>query len=844
MRRLIPILVLLVACGASRAVAATAEETRMWRVANAAFKDGLYDLAERQAAELLAKFPDSERAGDTQLLLAQAQLSQGKSQASIDTLETGLRLPASERRRDSFQFWLAEARMRGEDFSGAEKAYGKLIEEFPRSVHRAQAYYGLAFVQFKSGRFDAAAETLERLRKLDLRGDSAQQAELLRGQIRLAQGHFDEADGIFDAAITNAPGTSLFFRAHVWRGESLARRGRYDEALTHYAVVLDAFKQASAPPEPKTPRPPVDGALAAEAWYGRGWTLWQQEQFADAAEAFAATLDNARSPQLKRDALLKLGESFVRAGKLEDGIARLKAFLKAAPNDPQADEVQMAVADLLFAHDSFKEALAEYAALMAGYPRSPLVARANFNAGWSAWRLADTEAALTYFKQAAALAKDAGTISEALFKVADAQFLLAQYSDAIATYQRLIGEYPDTKLIDRALFQLGQCYQRTRNAEAAAATFESLVERFPASDYAGEAQFQIGLINVGLGKEEAARAAFGEVVTKFAGTEWASKAALAVGESFYREAKYTEAITEFDKLVAAAPDSELGQRAFYNRGWCYFASGQADKTLAEFTEFLKKFAASSLAPDVQFWIADYHNKQKDYVKAQEQFQLLAKNYPASSLADTALFMAARAAYSRQDYKAAIELFESLLKTFPQSSFRCDARFSQGDALTELGQFDDALLVFDSVIKQFPNCYLACDAHGRRGDCLYTLERYDDAIASYRAALECGAEADPAFRNQIRYKLGQSYEKHGKLPDAFEQYSKVVYESAVAPEPTAPPERFWLCKAGLAAAGIKEQQQQWKDAITLYQKLLDLCPDMKPLLEDRIRKLRVEHLILF
>jgi hypothetical protein len=54
----------------------------------------------------------------------------------------------------------------------------------------------------------------------------------------------------------------------------------------------------------------------------------------------------------------------------------------------------------------------------------------------------------------------------------------------------------------------------------------------------------------------------------------------------------------------------------------------------------------------------------------------------------------------------------------------------------------------------------------------------------------------------------------------------------------------MCKAGLAAGGIKEQRQQWRDAIILYQKLAELCPDMKALLEERVRKLRVEHLILF
>jgi tetratricopeptide (TPR) repeat protein len=101
-----------------------------------------------------------------------------------------------------------------------------------------------------------------------------------------------------------------------------------------------------------------------------------------------------------------------------------------------------------------------------------------------------------------------------------------------------------------------------------------------------------------------------------------------------------------------------------------------------------------------------------------------------------------------------------------------------------------------------------------------------------------------MRNQLLFKIGQSYEKAGKLDDALQFYIKPVYEQNVAPDTNEPPERFWSCKAGRAAADIKEQQQQWRDAITLYQKLIESCPELKPLVEDRIRKIRVEHMILY
>ena len=827
MKRLWPIaLALLIA-------ATPADETRLYRVAQAAFDDKLYDVAERQLAEFLQKFPQSERADNAQFLLAQAQLNQGKWQEAVKSLEDALgRWP--DKRPDAIRFWLAEALARGGKYSEAQARYTEVTDKFPHSLYRAQALYGLAFVQIKQNQFAAAGNALDELAKVPPKGDLALEAELLRGQLYLGEQDYEKADAAFESVSQKAPETRQYCRAQLWLGESLARRNQFDAALQRFTTVLDAFKAR--------PNKPVDAQLAAETWYAKGWTEWRTEKFDAAADSFASALANAQAPQLKRDALLKLGEAYVRSGKLAEGVAKLKDFLQAHPTDALADEVQMAIADWLFAGNDFAAALAEYGQLITKYPQSALLVKANLNAGWCAWKLKQPAEALKYFQQALTLSKDPALAAEALFKIADTQFALGQYADAITSYQRLIGSYADTKSLDRAMFQLGEAYRQIRNAEAATATFDSLVSQFPTSPLAPEAQFNIGLVDVSLGREADARAAFGAVVGKFPSSEWANRAALAIGESFYRERMYKEALASFQKLMADGLDTGLAQQAFYSYGWCLAMMGEANKTLADFTDFLKKYPQAPLAPDIQFWIGDYYSKKKDYLGAQEQFQLLVKNYPTSKQADTAQYMAARAAYARQDYDSAIKLYEALVKTLPDSAWRCDARFGQGDALSELGQFDNALLVFENLTKEFPDCYLACEAFGRMGDCQFTLTHYDDAIGNYRKALDCVKEA--SMRAQVQFKIGQCYEKLGKLDDALQFYTKPVYENAVAPDPNEPQEKFWSCKAGRAAAGIKELQQQWRDAITLYEKLSKTCPELQPLADDRIRRIRVEHAILF
>lgn len=826
--------------------AVSPEEARRWRVAQTAFHDRLYDFAERQLREFLDKFPRSDRRHEVRWLLAQAQVEQGKWAAAVDTLQAGVAAgpdPDGQFPVDGYLFWRAEALVAGEQYAAARDAYEELIERHPGSDHRADAQYGLAYVQLRQSQYPAARRTIEELTRLPLREALARQTDLLRGQVLLALEEFDAAEEIFDALVKREENQRVGFQARRWRGELWARRGDAERALRNLTLVTEAYDRA--------PHQPVDAQLAAEAWVSKGWVHWRQEQFPAAIEAFARALTLARAPGLQREALVKLAEAYVRAGQEESAIERLRQFIQERPADPIAADAQWTIADLLFGQDDFAGALAELTKLVGSYPQSAILARAQYRAGWCAVRLERLPDALSHFQAAFTTATatdgpvaDPALAEEALFKVADLQFALGQTPEAVANYQRLISLFPGTPRMDQVLFQLGLAYQRMQDAEAAEQVFISLVTDHAASPYAPQAQFQIGLLHVALRQEEAARAAFAQVVEKFPASDWVGPAQLATGESFYRDGQYAAALAEYQKLIDATPDSELAHRAFYNRGWCLTAQGHPEQTLTEFTEWLSRQPDAPLAAEIRFWIGDYYYRQKDFVRAQEQFQTLAKNYPRSALADSAEYFAARAAFHRQDYKPAIELFETLVKNFPESPLRCDARFGQGDAFTILGEFDNALQVFDTLTREFPDCWLACEAQGRKADCLYTLQRYEEAVATYRAALSCARDADPHLRSQLGYKLGQAFEKWGKPAEAVEQYLKVVYEAAAAPDPTLPAEQLWVGRAGLAAATLHEQQQQWREAIVVYERLIQLSPDLQALLEDRIRKIRARRGILF
>jgi tetratricopeptide (TPR) repeat protein len=179
--------------------------------------------------------------------------------------------------------------------------------------------------------------------------------------------------------------------------------------------------------------------------------------------------------------------------------------------------------------------------------------------------------------------------------------------------------------------------------------------------------------------------------------------------------------------------------------------------------------------------------------------------------------------AQSEHRRAIGLFNELTRTYTNSPLIPDARFAQGDALAELGEFSGALLAFDDILRRFPGHALADRARGRMGDCQFMLgadrsDRYQEAISSYRALLD-SPTATPALRLQAMFKIGRCYEQMGRTSDAFRYYLDTVYGWLDARAEGRFVEPVWFVRAAFGAAAIKEAEQQWDEAIRMYERIV-------------------------
>jgi hypothetical protein len=131
----------------------------------------------------------------------------------------------------------------------------------------------------------------------------------------------------------------------------------------------------------------------------------------------------------------------------------------------------------------------------------------------------------------------------------------------------------------------------------------------------------------------------------------------------------------------------------------------------------------------------------------------------------------------------------------------------------------------------------------KAEALALLARKDpqQLAAAFDAYEKLAADADagPSWRHQALYQRARLLaEQPGRRVDALALYNEILDLNISGKER----EFFWFYKAGIEAARIFEQQQQWSAAIAIYDKMGRLEGPHATDVRETARRLRVEHFI--
>lgn len=779
-----------------------------WSAGQAALEDGFYALAADKFRAYIEEsfFRNNKAKGSVQL--AQALLAQGKSEEAVRWLEDHREWAEGGDEGGVYTYWLARAQYTVGRYAAVTDTlfrFERIYEKDPNltKVFRLRTD-ALVKLSLRDQAYTAFASFQERY------PDAPEMPDNLLDWARLLieDGRLEEAEPRLRTIVDKYPDRVAAQSARLWLGRMLMERHQYGEALG----LLDALA-----------RPPGAGSdLRAQAWYALGRIAEAQTNLAAALEAYGQGEQAAEERGLRLESRISRARLIALMGQPEQAVVLLEDAVKMAPSHERAGDAQLELAAVLFNQGAYERALAAYQSYLEAFADTAGQARALLGQGWCLWHLNRFAEAAHVFEKAFTAQTDPVARETALVKAADAYFANEQYKSAIEVYQRVLAEFPSSPQSAAVMFQIAEGQVALRDLEAARAAFIRLRDRHPQDPLAGRAALRLAALQEERGQWDDAVSLYQQFMQGQPATNLQAEALFRSAVALYRGGRFAEAEARFEKVQADYPGTSWAEQAYYLRGWALHLQGETRRALQVARQFLQLYPQSAWASDVLFWLGEQQFNAGQFKDAEATFREVVTRFPESVQADDALYWAGRAAAAQTEYRRAISSFNELIRLYTNSTLLAEARFAQGDALSELGEFSGAILAFEDIIRNYPSSPLVDRARGRRGDCQFTLgadrpERYQEALASYRAILD-SALASPSLKLQAEFKTGRCYEKMGRKGEAFEYYMNVVYGWLGLRDRGQFAEPVWFARAAFAAAALKEVDQQWAEAIRIYERV--------------------------
>lgn len=851
---------------AGRLIAAEAgPDGTQFEAAAKAFQDGFYDRAARELDEFAAQHPDSGRLPEAILMQAQTRYFLGQFETAINLLNANY--SAAGKWADQYRLWMGECQLKNGNPAAAAALYAQLLADFPASTLRTRACYSEAYSWFKLGNASNAVERLVRasgaFQKMAVKqpeDEYIQRGFLLLAEACLAQKQYRAAETVLqDLAARKLPPQLAWERLFLLASVQLADQ----RAAAAAAGLTNLLSAATAAGSPVSRAKSI--LLQGQIWVALNDAVRARQIY----EQNLADLPVAE----RREAIWRLINLNLITANATGAIQYLELFIKNFPQDPEQDRARINLGELrLNEHGLMKaglpaginltnlnqgplwQALTNLDFVITNLPQSGLLGQAYYHRGWCCWEARQWKESAAAFAEAVQKLRTSPMHALARMKLADASFEQGEATNALRHYQLFLAQYGSqastpSNWLEHALYQVTKASIATSDTVALETALDQLLTQYPTSSNCPPALLQAGQAYAKLGQMEQARSKYAELLNRYPHCDLIPENRLAIARSFIRESKWAEAAKILDHWVTLYTNHTSLPKVEFDRAWIQDQAGRETNALVLFTNYVTRFPQSQLAPAAQLWVGDFFYNQGQFAEAEQRYQALYENkeWRTHPLAARARLAAGRAAFARQGYNNAHKYFTELINllitdTNSSQALLSEAYLAFGDtlialtsadlpALSSSTQYGKAIVAFGKVPEGDP---LAPRAWGRLADCYFQLAarepaRYEQAtnyylkiIESPLADIECRSNAEVGLGAVLEKLADRSpTEKTACMQGALSHYLNVVYEKNLRDGEQS--NAFWKARAGLAAGLILELNQQWKEAVELYSRLLAELP---------------------
>ncbi len=733
------------------------------------------------------------------------------------------------------------------NYKDAATTYELLLKNYPSNEVATDARFRLAYADFFTGQFDAAADLL---RKLIV--SPATPAELV-----------EQAAGLLPQVLSQ--------KAAILKPGDPQRQPGFEAAIREYDVYFQKFPRAAG----------VETAL-----YGRAVAEYQIAAYDAAAKDLRGSLagfpngdsvldtEFLLSITLATQANLALGKGdgtpaettaaatalYTEAEKLLGDIIRKRTDLSLA-NEAQFQLGETLMAQAAASPESaqgalYKLALAAYRAVE---PKEPMIAaqQARLQSYTDALLAERRKGAQSNPAQARKLVELQGRESSKLaaLKGRDDAVITARVKSGAAFYG--LRQYDETRVLmsalafeakrpedeKNALYYTTLTYAAQNATDKAVAAHDKFYAKYPGDPIAEN----LPLVMAGLFQADPARADqyLRELAKYYPNSRLREMAMLQQAQVFSQQRKYGEAVRTLDAFLKGNPKREFAAMAELARAAALKDNKDLDGALAGYKKVRDNYKDRPQAEEAGFWVASVDLQKKDYAGAISEGKMFQGRFPDSKLMPNALLVQAQAQGNSGAKDQALATLEDVGKRFADTREAESSFFQRANIYIADKKYDETAKVLTQFVDKYPDSDQAFAAYDRIASVQVQDKQTEAAAATYARFLEKKPESPEA--PTALGKLAALWLSAAKGMGAFislgapqqEIWKADVAKSIAASErqlekyPDAPAgalglENLLQCQQMLAAARVKKPEE-----VTQYfQALADKYKD-KPAARSRI-----------
>ena len=260
-------------------------------------------------------------------------------------------------------------------------------------------------------------------------------------------------------------------------------------------------------------------------------------------------------------------------------------------------------------------------------------------------------------------------------------------------------------------FELGSVALGEREYEAAERAFGVVSEITSRRAMRAAALFYKGHSLQARGEQAAARADFEKLVAAYPDQPQASEAELLIGELYYGEEEYEQALAWYERVFGTYPYSKDAPEALYGAAWCQLELERIEPMNDLFLRLVREYPQHERAHQGLMHLGDYYYNGHQFIKASRLYTQVMERFPETAeavqarqllayLADAeadSLYSEGMALYDEGEFVRAIAVLEEVIARYPNTPSEAAARCNIGVSYYQMDNWRLAALAYEEAI---------------------------------------------------------------------------------------------------------------------------------------------------